>query len=78
MLNKLSDILDKLAADPDTHVTVILTNDAHFCQGIDLAELALGPAEKRKNIIKLLTAAVKYVAKSRKHPLNLFKYINFI
>lgn len=60
MLNKLVDILDKLACDPDTHVTVITTNDVHFCQGVDLAELvASGSTEKRKNAGKHLLTAVK-------------------
>ncbi|XP_013116124.1 chromodomain Y-like protein [Stomoxys calcitrans] len=59
MLNKLSDILNKLAADPDTHVTVILTNDAHFCQGIDLTEITVGSTDKRKNAVKHLTTAVR-------------------
>lgn len=61
MLNKLSDILDKMANDSDTNVTVILTNDTHFCQGVDLTELAAGSAEKRKTIVKNLIAAVKLV-----------------
>ncbi|XP_075163237.1 HP1 and insulator partner protein 1 [Haematobia irritans] len=64
MLNKLSDILDKLAADPDTHVTVILTNDTNFCQGVDLTEIAVGSMEKRKNSVKHLSSAVRHYLKT--------------
>ncbi|XP_073843005.1 HP1 and insulator partner protein 1 isoform X2 [Musca autumnalis] len=77
MLNKLSDILDKLANDPDTHVTVMLTNDSHFCQGIDLTEVALGPAEKRKNAVKNLSAAVKrYLITLASYPKPLVAGVN--
>ena len=59
MLNKLVDILDKLAADPDCHAVVVGTNDAHFCQGIDLMDLTTIAVEKRKNYAVTLATAVK-------------------
>lgn len=58
MLNKLVDILDKLASDPDCHVVVIGTNDVHFCQGIDITDLVTISDEKRKNYaVNLATSA---------------------
>ncbi|XP_061386207.1 enoyl-CoA delta isomerase 2-like, partial [Musca vetustissima] len=77
MLNKLSDILEKMANDSDTHVTVIITNDAHFCQGIDLTELALGAVEKRKNVVKNLCSAVKrYLVTLASYPKPLIAGVN--
>lgn len=59
MLNKLVDILDKLATDPDCHAVVMGTNDNHFCQGIDLTDLMTISAEKRKNYAVTLATSVK-------------------
>ncbi|KAM7357845.1 HP1 and insulator partner protein 1 [Cochliomyia hominivorax] len=64
MLNKLVDILDKLALDPDCHAVVIGTNDAHFCQGIDLTDLTTIAAEKRKNYAVTLATSVKNYLKT--------------
>ncbi|XP_058987640.1 mucin-5AC-like [Musca domestica] len=71
MLNKLSDILDKMANDSDTNVTVILTNDTHFCQGVDLTELAAGSAEKRKTIVKM-----RYLVTLASYPKPLIAGVN--
>ena len=59
MLNKLVDILGKLASDPDCHVVVMGTSDAHFCQGIDVTDLTTIAAEKRKTYATNLATAVK-------------------
>ncbi|KNC26274.1 hypothetical protein FF38_01163 [Lucilia cuprina] len=64
MLNKLVDILDKLASDSDCHVVVMGTNDAHFCQGIDLTDLTTIAAEKRKNYAVNLATSVKNYLKT--------------
>ncbi|XP_037818064.1 mucin-5AC [Lucilia sericata] len=64
MLNKLVDILDKLASDQDCHVVVMGTNDAHFCQGIDLTDLTTIAAEKRKNYAVNLATSVKNYLKT--------------
>lgn len=59
MLNKLVDILGKLASDPDCHIIVMATNDTHFCQGVDITELTRTSTEKRKNYSTHLAMAVK-------------------
>lgn len=64
MLNKLVDILDKLASDPDCHVVVMTTNDLHFCQGVDITDLTKTSSEKRKNYATHLATAVKNYLKT--------------
>lgn len=59
MLNKLVDILNKLASDPDCHVVVMGTSDAQFCQGVDLTDLTTIAVEKRKSYATNLATSVK-------------------
>ncbi|XP_065360125.1 serine-rich adhesin for platelets [Calliphora vicina] len=77
MLNKLVDILDRLASDPDCYVVVIGTNDAHFCQGIDITDLTTIAADKRKNYaVNLATSVKNYLKTLATYPKPLIAGVN--